>query len=80
MDDNPPTLYYTTANKSQIINYTVVNEDGTTSLRSVTREGEKDSVSGQYFIKNIKFKIENDCLGNYKLFKIEGNKLKRKVS
>lgn len=73
-----PTLHYTTVNKSQILSYTVVNDDGTTSQKTITKEGEEDKTAGQYVVPNVKFKIEKDCLGNYNLFKIEGNTLVRK--
>ena len=78
--DSPskPTLHYTTVNKSQILSYTIVNEDGTTSQKTITKEGEEDNTAGQYVVPNVKFKIEKDCLGNYNLFEIEGNTLIRK--
>jgi len=36
-------VYYTTINKSFSTNYTVLNQDGTKSIKSITIEGEKDN-------------------------------------
>lgn len=63
-----PTLYYSTLNKSQVVPYTIINEDGTTDLKTITQDGiERD---GQYLLKDVKFKLEKDHWGNYKLFDI----------
>jgi len=67
-----PTLYYATLDKSQVINYTVVNSDGTTSLKSITKDG-TDNGQGQYTLANASFRIEKDHWGNHKLFSISGN-------
>ena len=69
-----PKLYYSTLNKSNIINYTVINSDGTSSLKTVNIEG-IDNNQGQYIIPDISFKIENDHWNNYKLFHLDGNQL-----
>ena len=62
-----PKLYYSTINKSQVIPYTVMNEDGTTSQRYLTKDGQNKN--GRYLLPNVKFRIEKDHWGNYSLFK-----------
>ena len=69
-----PTLHYATLDKSQVINYTVVNSNGTTSLKSITKDG-TDNGQGQYTLANASFRIEKDHWGNHKLFSISGNQL-----
>ena len=73
-----PTLYYATLDKSQVINYTVVNSDGTTSLKSITKDG-IDNGQGQYTLANASFRIEKDHWGNHKLFSTSGNQLTMKT-
>lgn len=60
-------LYYETLNKSQVINYTIQNEDGTTITKTISKDG-KEGESGRYFLENIKFKLEKDHWHNYELF------------
>ena len=75
-----PTLHYATLNKNQVINYTILNSDGTTSQKYTTKDG-TDNGHGQYLMSDVNFKIEKDHWGNYKLFDISlsGNKLVSKV-
>ena len=62
-----PKLYYSTINRSQVIPYTVMNEDGTTSQKSISKDG--SNKNGRYLLPNVKFRIEKDHWGNYNLFK-----------
>ena len=64
-------VYYTTINKNFSTNYTVLNQDGTKSIKSITIEGAKDNQDRYIFNKYISYKIEEDHWGNYKLFDIE---------
>ena len=65
-----PDLYYSTINKQQVINYTVINNDETSSIKTLFIDGESDG-NGRYKLENVEFKLEKDHWGNHKLFKIE---------
>lgn len=69
-----PTLHYISIDKNCLVNYTVVNEDNTTTMKTVTIGTEVQN--GQYIIPNVSFRLEKDHWQNYKLFNINsGNQL-----
>lgn len=81
-------LYYVTTNPSSYINYTIQNNDGTTSIRKAKLDSESNGV-GQYIINGIvtesgeqsyriKFKLETDHWKNYKFFEIVNHQLRIK--
>ena len=67
-------LYYSGINKTCRVIYTLKNEDGTTSLKEVTIDG-NISENGQYLLPNVKFEVEKDHWGNYKYVSINNNEL-----
>lgn len=76
---NMPRLYYVTKEKSFNTTYTVLNQDGTTTTKTITTEGQ-DNGNGQYIVPQVSFTLEKDHWGNYKLFNIYGNQLRAEVS
>ena len=74
-EDKIAELYYVTKEKSSNVNYTVVNEDGTTSQKSISVNNSKEE-DGHYIMKGISFTLEKDHWKNYEAFEIDGNSLK----
>ena len=68
--DYTANLYYSTINKQQVINYTVINNDGTSSLKTIFKDGVSDD-NKRYKLENVKFNLEKDHWGNYKIFNID---------
>ena len=75
-DNEIADLYYITKDKSQVINYTILNDDGTTSQKSVTINDTIKNNQGQYVMNGVDFRLERDHWGNYKMFKLDKGKLK----
>ena len=74
-----PKLYYSTSSPSFNVNYTLSNEDGTTTTKTVTCES-TDHGNGQYIAPNVVFKLEKDHWGNHKYFEIYNDQLTSTVT
>ena len=61
-------IFYCTPDKSKIVNYTLINSDGTTELKTITMD--TDQRNSQNILQNVKFKLEKDHWGNYKYFTV----------
>ena len=71
-----PTLHYVTKDKTTTFNYTILNDDYTTSMKSISLDSTKDrNEPNKYNGENIeiKFKLEKDHWQNYRLFTINDN-------
>ena len=65
-----PDIYYVDLNKTKLVNYTIVNDDGTKEFLQSSIEGTSSDETGQYVFKDVKFRIEKDHWQHYKLFDI----------
>ena len=67
---NSTSIYYKTKEKTAIVPYTILNEDGTTTIKESSLE------TTNFLVNNIKFKVEKDHWGIWKYVNIDDeNKL-----
>ena len=62
---NQAILYYVCPNNRKTVTYTILNEDGTTSLRDISLDTQERSDGKGYILPEVKFRIEKDHWGNY---------------
>ena len=66
--NDAPTLHYVSKERTCIVNYTVLNPDHTTSMKSISVDCDDNNE-----LKDVSFRIEKDHWQNYKLFNINNN-------